>query len=310
MTEELETISSFLHSKAAEVGASPHTLAAYAHDLKNFLNWCKKRKTSLATLSRKEIDYYLIDLTSDGLAATTRARRLSAINQYYIFCIEEGWREDNPCYKIKGSGRIKKLPATISVKEVDGLLEGAAKSGKTIFDRTRETCLMQLLYATGMRVSELMALPVAAARGNPKMLLVLGKGSKERLVPLSEPSKNAIIDWLKLRDQKEELATQKGHPSSPYLFPSAGKLGHLTRHWFYQKIKVWAAYAGIETNRVSPHTVRHAFATHLLANGADLRVIQMLLGHEDVSTTEIYTHVLEDKLQSLVEDHHPLGKNT
>ena len=310
MTRDFEKISFFLHSKAAEVGASDNTLAAYSHDLKDLASWCNKRGTSLMALSRNEVDTYLIDLTSNGFAFSTKARRLSAINQFYLFSIEEGWREDNPCFQMRGAGKTKKLPATISLQEVDGLLEGAAKSGRNMFHRTRETCLMQLLYATGMRVSELMALPVAATRGNPNMLLVRGKGFKERLVPLSEPAKNAVKSWLKLRDQKEDLAAQKGSPVSPYLFPSSGKLGHLTRHWFYRKIKLWAEYSGIETDRVTPHTIRHAFATHLLANGADLRVIQMLLGHADLATTEIYTHVLDERLQRLVEDHHPLGKKT
>ncbi len=308
MSKDLQKISFFLQTKAAETGASENTLAAYARDLKDVSSWCEAHKTSLMALSRTDIDSYFINLTSKRLASSTRARRLSVIKQYFLFCVEEGWRKDNPCLQIKGSRKVKKLPGTITLEEVEGLFEGAAKSGKTIFDRTRETCLMQLLYATGMRVSELMALPAAATRGNPNMIIVLGKGSKERLVPLSEPAKNAIRYWLDLRDGREELTIQKGRSRSPYLFPSSGKLGHLTRHWFYQKIKIWAAYAGIETERVSPHTIRHAFATHLLANGADLRVIQMLLGHADIATTEIYTHVLEDKLQTLVEDHHPLGK--
>jgi integrase/recombinase XerD len=159
-----------------------------------------------------------------------------------------------------------------------------------------------------MRVSELMALPVAATRGNPAMILVKGKGSKERLVPLSTPARDALAKWIVKRDQKDELSVKSGHASSAYLFPSSGQLGHLTRHWFYGKIKLWTTTAGIDPSKISPHTIRHAFASHLLANGADLRIIQTLLGHADVATTEIYTHVLDEKLQSLVEDHHPLAK--
>jgi len=196
----------------------------------------------------------------------------------------------------------------LSLEEVDRLLDVAIHSGKKEAERLRDACLMQLLYATGMRVSELMALPVAATRGNPAMILVKGKGSKERLVPLSTPARDALAKWIVKRDQKDELSVKSGHASSAYLFPSSGQLGHLTRHWFYGKIKLWAKTAGIDPSKISPHTIRHAFASHLLANGADLRIIQTLLGHADVATTEIYTHVLDEKLQSLVEDHHPLAK--
>ncbi len=154
-----------------------------------------------------------------------------------------------------------------------------------------------------------MSLPVAAARGNPQMILVMGKGSKERLVPLSQSARNSLSDWLVERDLKEKLSLKSGRSASPFLFPSSGRLGHLTRHWFYNKIKNWALLASIDPNKISPHTLRHAFASHLLANGADLRIIQTLLGHADVATTEIYTHVLNEKLQSLVEDHHPLSNS-
>jgi integrase/recombinase XerD len=172
----------------------------------------------------------------------------------------------------------------------------------------RNTCLLELLYATGMRVSELVELPVAAARGNPAMLLVRGKGDKERMVPLSPPARAAIADWLAARDAAEETSRAKGIPPSRFLFPSSGATGHLTRHRFYLLVKELAAKGGIDPAKVTPHTLRHAFATHLLANGADLRVIQTLLGHADVSTTEIYTHVLDERLAELVNTHHPLAR--
>ena len=308
MKTDLNDVALFLETKAAEAGAAENTLAAYARDLKHASFWCANRSETLRNLSRADIEAYLVDLSSEGLSSATRARRLSAIKQFFQFCVEEGWRKDNPSLQIRGGSKKKKLPKTLSLEEVDRLLDVAMHSGKNEAERLRDSCLMQLLYATGMRVSELMALPVAATRGNPAMILVKGKGSKERLVPLSTPARDALAKWIVKRDQKDELSVKSGHASSAYLFPSSGRLGHLTRHWFYGKIKLWAKTAGIDPSKISPHTIRHAFASHLLANGADLRIIQTLLGHADVATTEIYTHVLDEKLQSLVEDHHPLAK--
>ncbi len=309
MNLDLSDIALFLETKAAEAGAAENTLSAYARDLKDVSSWCALRSVSLKALKREDIENYLIDLGNEGLSPATKSRRLSAIKQFFQFCVEEGWRSDNPSLKIRGGFKTKKLPKTLSLEEVDHLLEVAMWSGNTVQERLRDTCLMNLLYATGMRVSELMALPVSAARGNPSLILVKGKGSKERLVPLSQPARSALADWLVERDLKEEQSLKSGRSISPFLFPSSGRFGHLTRHWFYNKLKHWALLAGIDKNTISPHTVRHAFASHLLANGADLRVIQTLLGHADVATTEIYTHVLNEKLQSLVEDHHPLARS-
>ena len=308
MNNNLENISLFLDSKAAETGAAQNTLEAYARDLSEFSNWSSDHSKNVLDIARTDIEQFLVHMLYQGLAASTRARRLSAIKQFYRFCVEENWRKENPALNIRGPGRNQKLPKTITLEHVDALLEAAQTSSKTEFHRVRETCLMQLLYATGMRVTEMMELLAITVRGDPTMILVLGKGSKERLVPLSKPAKKAIKDWLTKRDAKEELRKIKGFPKSRYLFPSNGKQGHLTRHWFYQKIKTWAVIAGIDPSLISPHTIRHAFATHLLANGADLRVIQTLLGHADIATTEIYTHVLHENLQSLVMNHHPLSK--
>ena len=307
MSDCLAQISLFLESKAAEAGAAQNTLEAYARDLREFSEWSSDHDKSVLDIARIDIEKFLISMQSSGLAASTRGRRLSAIKQFYQFCVEENWRQDNPALQIRGPIRVKKLPKTITLENVDALLT-AAKSSKTKFNRIRETCLMQLLYATGMRVSEMMALHETTVRGDPTMILVLGKGSKERLVPLSKPARLAIRDWLSQRDAKENLNKINGQVKSRYLFPSNGKKGHLTRHWFYQKIKTWALIAGIDPSLISPHTIRHAFATHLLANGADLRIIQTLLGHADIATTEIYTHVLQEKLESLVINHHPLSK--
>ncbi|MCL4105382.1 UNVERIFIED_CONTAM: hypothetical protein GTU68_055513 [Idotea baltica] len=230
------------------------------------------------------------------MATSTRARRLSAVKQLYRFAFEEGLRGDNPAIQIKGPGRDKRLPKTLSENEVDRLLLAARALGKTDTDRLRNTCLMELLYATGMRVTELMSLPVSAARGDPRMLLVRGKGGKERMVPLSPPARIALSHWLTVQPSR-------------FLFPSRSKEGYLTRHWFYGVIKDMAVHAGVSPDKVTPHTLRHAFATHLLANGADLRSIQTLLGHADVATTEIYTHVLDERLRELVLQHHPLAKD-
>jgi integrase/recombinase XerD len=251
----------------------------------------------------------LIHCDDQGLSQATRARRLSAIKQLYRFAYEEGWRTDNPAIQIKGPGRQKSLPKTLSVEQVDRLLGAAQTSARNINDRLRNTCLMELLYATGMRVTELVTLPVAAARGDPAMLLVRGKGDKERLVPLAPAAKTALQVWIVARDKIDAEQVAKGKLPSKYLFPSRGKLGHLTRHRFYMLIKELAVVGGVPVSDVTPHTLRHAFATHLLANGADLRAIQTLLGHADISTTEIYTHVLDERLKELVLEHHPLAKD-
>ncbi|MEO9780198.1 MAG: tyrosine recombinase [Sedimentitalea sp.] len=304
----LQWISIFLEAQAAELGAATNTLLAYGRDLKNVQAWLNRRKISFATLTREQIEEYLIHCDAQGLSKSTRARRLSAIRQLYRFAFEEGWRVDNPAIQIKGPGRDKRLPKTLDVVEVDRLLAAARDTGRSPADRLRNTCLMELLYATGMRVSELVALPVSAARGDPRMLLILGKGGKERMVPLSPPARAALTIWLGERDSAEEKATAKGAQPSRFLFPSRGKSGHLTRHRFYLLIKELAVAGGVSPAKVTPHTLRHAFATHLLANGADLRSIQTLLGHADVATTEIYTHVLDERLTELVMEHHPLAR--
>lgn len=307
---DLQWISTFLDAQAAEAGSARNTLLAYGRDLKDVAGWLAHRNLGFETTSREDVEAYLISCDDEGLSPATRARRLSAIRQLFHFAFEEGWRGDNPAIQIKGPGRGKKLPKTLEVIEVDRLLDAARKTGSKPEDRLRNTCLMELLYATGMRVSELVALPVAAARGDPNMLLVLGKGGKERMVPLSPPAREALRTWLQVRDDQDRARQDKGGTASKFLFPSRGKLGHFTRHWFYHLIKDLAVTGGIDPQKVTPHTLRHAFATHLLANGADLRAIQALLGHADIATTEIYTHVLDARLAELVLDHHPLSRDS
>ncbi|MDF0602238.1 site-specific tyrosine recombinase XerD [Psychromarinibacter sp. C21-152] len=305
----LSWVQSFLEAQAAELDAAKNTQLAYARDLKDFAAWLDRRGSGFAAATRDDVEAYLVDCDAQGLARSTRARRLSAIRQLYRFAFEEGWRGDNPAIQIKGPGREARLPKTLSVPEIDALLGAAQTHGRSKTDRLRNTCLLELLYATGMRVSELVTLPVAAARGDPRMLLVSGKGNKERMVPLSPPARDALAAWLGARDRAETEAKAQGRPPSRFLFPSRGKAGHLTRHRFYMLIKELAVAGGVDPSKVTPHTLRHAFATHLLANGADLVSIQTLLGHADVSTTEIYTHVLDERLKELVLDHHPLAKD-
>nr|WP_325251695.1 site-specific tyrosine recombinase XerD [Amylibacter sp.] len=302
-------IETFLEAMYAEHDSSENTLKAYSADLREFADHLSDHNSTFATATRADVEAYLISLDTRGMAQATRARRLSSVRQLFRFAFEEGWRLDDPATQIRGPRKKRHLPKTLSESEVDRLLEAAQTTGRSPSDRLRNTCLMQLLYATGMRVSELVSLPVAAVRGNPEMLLVRGKGDKERLVPLSPPAKIAIAAWLKRRDADEDQARLKGKPVSRFLFPSNGKLGHLTRIRFYTLVKEFAVNGGVSPETVTPHTLRHAFATHLLAGGADLRVIQMLLGHADVATTEIYTHVLDENLKKLVMDHHPLAKD-
>ncbi len=303
-------ISPFLEAQAAELNASENTLLAYGRDLKDVATYLTDKGLDFETASRADLEGYLIDQDNAGMARSTRARRLSSIKQLYRFAYEEGLRNENPSLHIKGPGRDKALPKTLSMEEVDQLLAASRTLGRTETDKVRNKCLMELLYATGMRVTELVSLPVSAARGDPQFLLVRGKGDKERLVPLSPPAREAVADWLIRRDEAEEVArVEKGTAPSRFLFPSRGKLGHLTRIRFFTLIKDIAVTAGVSPETVTPHTLRHAFATHLLQNGADLRAIQTLLGHADIATTEIYTHVLDERLKALVLENHPLAKS-
>ncbi len=308
-TPTFHWISTFLEAQAAELGAATNTQLAYGRDLKDFDGYLARKGLDFASATRGSVEDYLVHCDAQGLAKSTRARRLSAIKQLYRFAFEEGLRSDNPAIQISGPGQDKRLPKILSEAEVDALLEAARASGRSQSDQCRNTCLMELLYATGMRVSELVSLPIAATRGDPRLLLIMGKGGKERMVPLSPPARTALAEWLVLRDRLDEEARAKRLPTSRFLFPSRGKLGHLTRHRFYLLIKEFAVAGGVNPAKVTPHTLRHAFATHLLANGADLRAIQTMLGHADVATTEIYTHVLEERLSELVLEHHPLAKD-
>jgi integrase/recombinase XerD len=301
-------IATFLSAQAAELDAARNTRLAYGRDLLAFAGWLAHRGGHFATTTRDEVEAYLVSCEAEGLSKATRARRLSSIRQLFRFALDEGWRSDHPALRIKGPGATRKLPTTLDLAEVDRLLDAARSKGRTDGERLRNHALVELLYATGMRVSELVELPIAALRGDPKMILVRGKGGKERMVPLSPPARLAGALWLVQRDRMDAADRKAGRAPSRFLFPGGGTEGHLTRQHFYLLIKDIAVMAGVDPAKVTPHTLRHAFATHLLAGGADLRVIQTLLGHADVATTEIYTHVLDDHLKSLVLTHHPLAR--
>ena len=303
---DFDWISLFLEAQAAELDAAENTRLAYGRDLKDAAAHLAGKGLSFASAAQTDIEGYLVTCEAAGLSRATRARRLSSLKQLYRFAFDEGWRAENPALRITGPGKSKSLPKTLTVDEVTRLIAAAEESGR---DAVRNTCLMELVYATGMRVTELVSLPVAAARGDPQVLLIRGKGDKERLVPLSPPAREALSAWLTDRDAAEDARKAKGHAPSRFLFPSTGKAGHLTRHRFFGLIKELAVAAGVSPDKVTPHTLRHAFATHLLEGGADLRVIQTLLGHADVATTEIYTHVVDERLRDLVMRHHPLAKS-
>ncbi|MGZ3216956.1 site-specific tyrosine recombinase XerD [Paracoccus sp. T5] len=313
MTEaaDHQKISAFLDAQAAEAGAARNTLLAYGRDLRDLSEWLSGRGLALAGLTRDQVEDYLSHCDTQGLSRATRARRLSAIRQFTRFALEEGWREDDPAIRISGPGRAKRLPKTLSRDEVDALLAAAPRVGRRPEDRARNLCLMEMLYATGMRVSELVTLPVAGCRGDPAVLVVKGKGSKDRLVPLGAPARAALRDWLALRDaapQGSPLHRLLAARGARWLFPAPGAAGHLPRQSMSRLLHQFSVEAGLDPARVTPHVIRHAFATHLLEGGADLRTIQMLLGHADLGTTEIYTHVMDHRMRDLVLNHHPLAR--
>lgn len=300
----------FLDMLAAERGAGENTVAAYRNDLEDLSAHLRAQRVALIDADTDDLRGFLKSLDERGFKASSLARRLSATRQLYRFLYAEGKRGDDPAAVLEGPKRSRPLPKVLSIKEVDGLLvqarSNAENNDQPAAQRLRAArllCLLEVVYATGLRVSELVALPASAARRDQRMLVVRGKGGKERLVPLNQAAKRAMAEYLSLR------AEAKADASSKWLFPSFGESGHLTRQHFARDLKALGAACGIDGTRLSPHVLRHAFASHLLHNGADLRVVQTLLGHADISTTQIYTHVLEERLKSLVRDLHPLAEH-
>jgi integrase/recombinase XerD len=297
----------YLDMLAAERGAGTNTLAAYRRDLEEFSLFLNTAGRSIAKADTDDLRAYLGELSGRGLRVATQARRLSAMRQLYRFLYAEGHRSDDPAAVLEGPKRERALPKTLTLAEVDRLLRVAGSSDPaaplpTRLRTARLACLVEMLYATGLRVSELVSLPMSAARKDTRVIVVRGKGNKERLIPLNDAAKRAMANYLALLAESKEAAPSK------WLFPSFGDSGHLTRQHFARELKALAGAAGLRAAQLSPHVLRHAFASHLLHNGADLRVVQTLLGHADISTTQIYTHVLEERLKSLVRDLHPLAQ--
>ncbi|MGA7307751.1 MAG: site-specific tyrosine recombinase XerD [Pseudolabrys sp.] len=293
---------------AAERGAGENTLTAYRHDLDDLSAHLRAAGRTITKATTDDLRDFIANLSERGFKASSLARRLSAVRQIYKFLYAEGKRSDNPAAVLEGPKRARTLPKVLSIADVDALLKNARANSENakqpLAQRLRATrllCLLEVVYATGLRVSELVTLPASAARRDQRMLVVRGKGGKERLVPLNNPAKRVMSEYLELRTAAERDAKSK------WLFPSFGEKGHLTRQHFARELKALGQGCGIRPERLSPHVLRHAFASHLLHNGADLRVVQTLLGHADISTTQIYTHVLEERLKTLVRDLHPLA---
>lgn len=303
-------IDAFIDAARAERSVSYNTCLAYESDLRRFHQYVKKINSDFNSVGRQDIEDYLLILADNGLSATTRSRHLSVIRRFFAFVCEEGWRADLPTRHLRGPKAQRLLPRILSMNDMRKLIDESYRIGRGERDCLRNGCLIEILYATGARVSELVTIPVASARGQPKMLLIRGKGGKERMVPLTPTAQQAIARWLPLRDAACEKEGPRVPSPSHFLFPSRGKLGHITRQQVFKLIKQATVAAGLDVQKVSPHTIRHALATHLLENGADLRSIQVLLGHSDISTTEIYTHVASRKLKTLILEHHPLSSQS
>jgi integrase/recombinase XerD len=299
----------FLDMLSAERGAAAHTIEAYTRDLSEFLAFLAAKGRHAGDATADHLRAFLAGLARKGLAPASRARKLSAIRQFFRFLLAEGLRADDPCSAIDSPKLGRPLPKILSLAEVETLLETAKRAADAASEGTarrralRLYAALETLYATGLRVSELIGLPRKVLSADDRVLTVKGKGGRERLVPLNEAARGALAGHLNAVRADEE---ERGAPS-PWLFPSAGG-GHLTRQRFGQELKALARAAGIDPARVSPHVLRHAFASHLLERGADLRTVQQLLGHADISTTQIYTHVIEERLRRLVEEHHPLAQ--
>jgi integrase/recombinase XerD len=304
----------FLDMLAAEQGAGENTLEAYRRDLTDFSEFLARSGQTFAAVQTETLRHYLADLDSRGFKSSSVARRLSAIRHLFRFLLNERIRSDDPAAILSGPKRGRGLPKVLSIADVDRMLTRAKELTQTAevspsqrLRANRLYCLLEVLYATGLRVSELVSLPRSAARNDARMIVVRGKGNKERLVPLNDVSRQAMADYLAATEATKN-AGQKNAAVSKWLFPSFGESGHLTRQHFARDLKELAAASGLSPRLVSPHVLRHAFASHLLHNGADLRIVQTLLGHTDISTTQIYTHVVEERLKSLVRDLHPLAE--
>ncbi len=298
-------LDAFLEMMAVERAAARNTLKNYGRDLMRFATFCKARSETLETAGADDIVAWLAALEAEGLAASTAALKVSALRQFYQFLYTEGHRADNPTAAIDRPRTRRPLPKVLTREEVEALFEAAQAIDGAAGLRLR--AMLEILYAAGLRVSELVSLPLGAFRAGERLLIIRGKGDKERLAPLTGKAIEAVGAYLGVRAQFMEKK-KAGAAASPWLFPSRGKTGHITTARFAQTLKDLAVAAGVPPAKVSPHVLRHAFATHLLEGGADLRSVQQMLGHADITTTQIYTHVAQDRLRDLVFSKHPLAK--
>lgn len=309
--DDRRLIEGFLEMLAAERGAARNTTDAYRRDLDDLLSFLERHGVSVSEAEASTLSAYFRGLSEQGLAPSSRARRLSAVRQLYKFLLAEDVIDEDPSRHLAGPKQPRALPKTLSVAEVEHLLAAARRrtqetTGRDRVRALRLNALLELLYATGMRVSELVSLPRAVLAGDDRMLTITGKGGRQRLVPLNQPAREALMRFLAVGTGDDDDVARM--LKSRWLFPSKSEDGHVTRQRLGQELKELAVEAGLDPDRVSPHVLRHAFASHLLDRGADLRAVQQLLGHADISTTEIYTHVLEERLKKLVQEHHPLAK--
>lgn len=304
----------FLDMLAAERGAAGNTLAAYRRDLSRYLDFLTDEGRRLKSIDPKDIRNFIASLEGH-LKASSAARHLSTVRQFHKFLYVEGYATKDPSAAVDAPKTRQGTPKVLSVTDVDRLLEAASgqirhHAASSLFERLRAArmrCLLELLYATGLRVSELVTLPRTAARTRERFLVVRGKGSKERLVPLTDDAREAMSVYVELLESDKKGAKKR---ELSWLFPADSESGHLTRQAFARDLKTLAGAAGLRASHISPHVLRHAFASHLLQNGADLRVVQELLGHASITTTQIYTHVLDERLKSMVRDLHPLGSSS
>ncbi|MEK9754028.1 MAG: site-specific tyrosine recombinase XerD, partial [Rhodospirillaceae bacterium] len=296
-------LENFLDMMAAERGAAANTIESYRRDLEDFSDFLVGRRRAVEDAGPEQLRAYLKSMSDLGLAASTSARRLTTLRQFYRFLYEERVRGDDPTATIDSPRQRCALPKYLGEDEVERLLAAAEAMSGALGRRMQ--ALMEILYATGLRVSELVSLPKTAISPDGDVIIVRGKGGKERMVPMGAPAAAAVSDYLAVRATFLGRSGKGDVAESPYLFPSRGKEGFLTRVRFSQMLKELTVAAGLDPKKVSPHVLRHSFASHLLAHGADLRTLQQLLGHADISTTQIYTHVLEERLRQLVESAHP-----
>lgn len=297
-------VEAFLEMMSVERASAKNTLTAYGKDLADAQAFLASRGNSLAQASVEDVEAYFNAMSDRGLSPATAARRRAAVRQFYRFVLGEGWRADDPSRRVEAPKKGRPLPKVLSRDEVDRII--AAASARDGGQGLRLGCMVELAYASGLRISELTALPLSVLAKDPAYLIVKGKGGKERLAPLNDTARAAVKAYLEAR----KAFLPKGDGANPWLFPSHGKSGRLTPRRFAQLLDEAAADAGIDPARVSPHVLRHAFATHLLEGGADLRVVQKLLGHADISTTQIYTHVAGDRLREVMDTKHPLAKKS